>query len=611
MLNQIISNALAKALTLLEQGQGEAALRLLSEFLPIAHDHPNLHFFMALAYASCGDEASALQRLDATLKLYPSHVPALINKGEVLFRLGQPEGAVSLFDQAISLASESVAAHSARARVLASLGLYGLAALGYRRAIELDPSIADLWNSLGVCYAQQGCFSEALDAYSEAVRCDPKNIDFYNNLGNAHSDLNQVEKALSAYNSAIDCWTGAQEFQQAVSRVYANRGSLNLDQHRYEHAIQDFKTSLSLNPQQVEAYRSLGVLYAQLKQLDLAEQAYTHALEINHADAMSQWFYSMLLLMRGDYDRGWHMHEARSLCGFGGRVFSEPLWLGDFDLSDKTILLHYEQGFGDTIQFCRFVTQVSRLAERVLLLVQRPLVSLCRSLDGVDSVLSDDDDLPTFDCHCPLMSLPLALGANLQTIPSSTSYLRVDTERIDQWRSKLSNPKGLKVGLVWRGGEHQSQSEVRNLNARRSIPLKSFEGFDVSGVNFFSLQKGFDAEAELLEVNTTGWGGPRIQDLTTSFQDFSDTAALIENLDLVISVCTSVAHLAGALGKPVWLLNKYDSDWRWLIDKEDSPWYPSMRIFNQQKPGDWDGVLMTVREALITLVNNGERVRDE
>ncbi len=280
------------------------------------------------------------------------------------------------------------------------------------------------------------------------------------------------------------------------------------------------------------------------------------------------------------------------------KPFAQPSWLGDEPLSGKTVLLHHEQGLGDTLQFCRYASLVAQAGARVVLAVPRPLAALLRGQEVVSAVIEPGAVLPAFDLHCPMMSLPLAFKTTLATIPFADRYLTADEEKRAYWDQSLGARIRPRVGLVWNGGFRANQPEAWAVNERRNMPVRHLAALKGLDCQFISLQKGDPAEVEFKQLQQQGWDGPDIVNRVDELKDFSDTAALIASLDLVIAVDTSVAHLAGALGKPVWMLNRFDSCWRWLVDRQDSPWYQSMRIFNQTSPGDWDGVMRQVVAAL-------------
>jgi hypothetical protein len=270
-------------------------------------------------------------------------------------------------------------------------------------------------------------------------------------------------------------------------------------------------------------------------------------------------------------------------------------------VAGKTILLREEQGLGDTIQFCRYVPLVARLGARVILEVSPALAGLLSGLDGVAQIVARGAPLPEFDIECPLLSLPLAFKTELASIPSTIPYLAADPEKSLAWKNRLGEKNKLRVGLVWSGGIRAERSHAWVFNSRRNIRLAALASLRHAQVEFYSLQKGQPGEAELADVKRNGWDGPDVVDLTAHLHDFSDTAAFMANLDLVVTVDTAAAHLAGALGKPVWILNRFDSCWRWLTGRTDSPWYPTAKLYRQDAAGDWDGVVARVRADLSAL----------
>jgi hypothetical protein len=279
-----------------------------------------------------------------------------------------------------------------------------------------------------------------------------------------------------------------------------------------------------------------------------------------------------------------------------------PLWLGIDDLHGKSILIYGEQGLGDSIQFIRFAPQLTQLGAKVFIKVDSQLHEIFHEITGVEGVIQTEKDLPSFDFQCPMMSLPYALKTTLDFIPGCPR-LSVANEKVIFWKNKLGLKNKLRVGLVWSGGVSTDDSEVwEELNKRRNLPLEQLQKLKDIDVEFISLQKGEPAESEFRQIVANGWNGPVIRDYVNELGDFSDTAALVMNLDLVIAVDTSTAHLAATLGKPVWLLNRYDTCWRWLLEREDSPWYPSIKIYRQPSWGDWDSVMKRVRSDLIEMV---------
>jgi len=356
----------------------------------------------------------------------------------------------------------------------------------------------------------------------------------------------------------------------------------------------------------VEYHNNRAVALDDLRRLPEALASYDQALALAPERGDIQHNQAMCRLALGDYAAGWTQYEWRwrTQQMAGRRELIAPLWLGHEPLAGRTILLHAEQGLGDTLQFCRYAADVAALGAEVILEVQPGLERLLERLAGVDRVVVRGQPLPVHDFQTPLMSLPLALGVDVGT--PRPAYLTADPDEAADWAQRLA--PGLRVGLCWAGGIRPDRPVANRIDARRSLSLEALRPLAVAGVSFYSLQKGPPA-AQLAEAKARDWGGPEIVDLTDELQDFADTAALVANLDLVITCDTAVAHLAGGMGKPVWILNRYDACWRWLVGRDDSPWYPSARLFTQNTPGDWDAVVQRVAGELVDLAAAPEKQR--
>ena len=329
-----------------------------------------------------------------------------------------------------------------------------------------------------------------------------------------------------------------------------------------------------------------------MKRFDEALRNHDRAIELDPDYAEFYLNKSLTLLLWGELKEGWKLYEWRwktKAQKIFPREFSQPLWLGEEAIKEKTILLHSEQGLGDTLQFCRYTALVKARGARVLLQVQKPLVRLLGELEGVDAILTQEDELPNFDCHCPLLSLPLAFQTDIQSIPSVYRYVDADKILQEKWASRLGSKTKPRIGITWSG----NSAHINDHN--RSLPLAQLINYLPKNYEYFCLQKDIrDQDLDVL-------GGSNIRRFSDKITDFAETAALCDLMDLVISVDTSVAHLAGALGKPTLVLLPYVPDWRWLLDREDSLWYSSVRLFRQERAGYWDPVLEKVKYALDTL----------
>ncbi len=344
------------------------------------------------------------------------------------------------------------------------------------------------------------------------------------------------------------------------------------------------------SPNSVDTFYNRGNVLKELNRPDDALASYGKAIALQPDHAEAHWNESLLRLLSGDFARGWSKYEWRwrsRALAFRHRNFLQPLWLGADPIQGKTILLHGEQGLGDTIQFCRYAPLVAARGAQVILEVDESLRELVTGLAGVSRCVAKGDSLPEFDLHCPLLSLPLAFGTRLETIPATTPYLRAPARAVASWEARLAETNRPRIGMVWSGDARHKEDRNRSIGLRTLLPLLGVPA------TFVSLQRDVRAvDAQLLHErdDMLHFGG--------DLRSFSDTAALISHLDLVITVDTSVAHLAGALHRPVWILLPFIPDWRWLLDREDSPWYPTARLFRQAASREWQGAVGHLHDAL-------------
>jgi hypothetical protein len=370
---------------------------------------------------------------------------------------------------------------------------------------------------------------------------------------------------------------------------------------RHQDALAAFDETVRLLPNDTITAKQRGLALQWCGRHEEAFREFDRAIALSPDHAEAWVSKAMLMMMLGDLPGGFALYEWR--WGMAAwidsprrlrRQYTQQLWLGEANITGKTVLLYTEQGYGDVFQFCRFASLVAGAGARVIVEVDSDLMALMTTLPGVSEFVSDREPLPDHDFRCPMMSLPLALGTTLETIPVNVPYLHADPHRASAWKERLSDLRGRRVGLVWGAGSRIGDAELVALEHRKTLPLTALAPLAaVAECSFVSIQVGA-AAAQAASPPP----GMILHNYVEDLKDFADTAALMENLDLVISVCTSTAHLAGALGKPVWLLNRFDTDWRWFLDREDSPWYPTMRIFRQPLPGDWDSVVRSVVDAL-------------
>jgi tetratricopeptide (TPR) repeat protein len=428
------------------------------------------------------------------------------------------------------------------ANALRGAGNIGAAIAAYTRAIALRRDFTAAIVNLGVAHAVAGQWPGAIAAFSRAVALQPDNVEYQHNLA-----------------SALQCGG------------------------RREEAVLSYRAALRLRPHFAEGWAALGNVYAELNQPQNAIDAFQRAVAIRPNFPVAQLNLGLAQLQVGDFEQGWRQFEWRLLVSEMNlaRGFTQPQWRGE-DISGKTILLHAEGGFGDALQFVRYAPKVAAGGARVLLECAASLVPLLKSVSGVSEVIARGQPLPHFDFQIPLPSLPGVFGTRIDNIPAEHPYLKSPPDRVEYWKSRLSQYPGLKVGLVW-AGSGPMLSGTLGMYA----PLAR-----IAGIQLFSLQKG-PAASETVPA------GMNLRDFTNELFDFAETAALVDCLDLVISIDTSVAHLAGALGKPVWIaLVPSFSDFRWLLNRADSPWYPTARLFRQARTGHWESAINQIVEAL-------------
>jgi tetratricopeptide (TPR) repeat protein len=537
----------------------------------------------ALAHHQGRRFAEAIDAYRHVLTLEARQPEALHYLGVALAQIGDHEGALEPLSLALQLIPNNTALHNHHGNALAGLGRHAEALASYEHASSLDPNFAEAHFNRGVALTALEKVELALDSYQRAIALDPTHARAHNNLGNAFFHLDRHAEALGCYERAtqvradfVDAWVNCANTLRRLGRC--------------EESCAAARTALELDPGCAEAHSAFGAAAAGMGRHAEALSSYQQALQLKPALAEAVWNKSLLELSQGRFREGWAGYEARWLVKSLrlGQRYTTPPWLGGESLRDRVILLHAEQGYGDSIQFCRYAPLVAARGAKVLLGMPSGLRALMASLEGVDSVVTQAP-VPGFDFQCPLLSLPLALGTELATIPANVPYLHADRIARESWAARLGPRTAPRVGFAWAGSPTHSNDANRSIALERLLPLRRFD------VQCVSLQK------EIRATDLPFLAGPAaLCRLGEELTDFAATAALLSELDLVITVDTSIAHLAGALGRPVWILLPYVADWRWLREREDSPWYPTARLFRQTAPGDWGGVIERVAGELST-----------
>ena len=595
-----------------ELGQPEAALASYERAIASCPELASAHMHRGVVLCELNHLEEALASHERALALQANLAAAHCNRGNVLVRLKRFAAALASYEQAIALEPHLAEAYCNRGNLQLQLGESAAAVVSYDRAIAIRADYAEACCNRAIALTALERWPAALASCDQALAIRSDYAEAHFGRGVVLYQLKQLEAALASYDRAVSC-------RPDYAEAYCNRGIVQRELYRLDASLASYDQALSLRPGYAAAHQNRGNVLTELRRIPEALASFERALacrtgataaaltpstvepaaEIPADLAALYYNRALALLAAGDFVNGWREYEyRRKIDGRAslrvGREFSKPYWLGEEPLTGRSILLHSEQGLGDTIQFCRYATLVARLGARVILEVQHPLVGLLGSLEGVACVVAHGEELPEFDFCCSLMSLPRAMRTTLADIPREVPYLKAAPTRVRHWQERLGARHAPRIGLVWSGGFRPNQPELWAVNRRRNIPLTKFAALGNPDVEFYSLQKGQPAEAELTELASRGWHGPRLVDLSSELGDFADTAAVIANLDLVISVDTATAHLAGALGKPVWILSRFDSCWRWLLERTDSPWYPTVRLYRQERYGEWDALLQRV-----------------
>jgi len=575
MNEQLALTKLNRAMQQLGAGQPAQARTTLQPVLKAYPDSPQIHLIMGLALVQLAQSEGALRHFGQAIALEPRMAEAYVNRGILLKNKGQLEGALNDFNRAIALNPNLAETYYNRGNVRLALDQMPEARDDFASAVRLNPHYADALGNLGELLARSGAFADALPLLQRAAALQADRAEFHDSLGNALNGLARHEEAIAAYQRALQC-------KPCPPDVQVHLGYALADCERYDEAQHCIDTLLKAHPRHAKGLLAQAHLLIAQGKRDDAQAMLEQVLQIQPDFALAQFNLAVLLLQQGDYPNGWRHYEARRhdpvtqrRCAF--HSFSQPEWQGE-ELAGKTLLLHQEQGLGDTIQMLRYLPLLAERGARLVLLVKPAVAALAASLDTPVEIATEAETLPPFDLHCPLMSLPLWLATTLDSIPAAQGYLAVDAERQDRWAERLGPRSKPRIGLVWSGSRQHSNDR------RRSLPLGVLAELAALDADFHSLQLDYRESAE--EIAALG-----IRDHAADLHSLADTAALITQLDVVISVDTSVAHLAGALGKPCWLLLPDNPDFRWGLARSDNPWYDSLTLFRQGTDRQWPPVI--------------------
>ena len=575
-----------KANLLMGSHSAEAALASYDRALAISPDFALAWNDRARALRWLRRPDEALASCDRAIALQPSEADFHLNRGNVLMALARPGDALESYERAIALKPDLVEAHYNLGNAFRQIGRTTEALESFDRAIALRPAFAEAYHSKGNALADLHRPDEAVPSFDRAIALKPDLAESHNNKGMALHQLGRFEEALESYNNAIARRPG-------YALAFHNRGTTLQEVGRLGEALRDCTRAIGLEPRFAEAVYNRGNVLKGLKRPDEALRDYDRAIALRPSLAEAHWNRAVCTLLMGRFDEGWPLYERR----LRKPELSAPLctgrtvWSAAESLEGKTLYVHAEQGLGDSMQFCRYALLAAEKGAEVVLAVQDPLVRLMRSLGPKVRIMGTTADPPAFDFHIALLSMPFAFHTGANSVPARIPYLSSEAEKIRHWKARIGS-KGFRIGICWQG---EKDIEV---DIGRSFPVRHFEAIaKLPGVRLISLQKNAGAEQLLdlpagMNVQTFG------NDLDPGPDAFVDTAAVIDNLDLVITSDTAVAHLAGALGRPAWLALNFVPDWRWLLDRSDSPWYPTMRLFRQTERGNWQGVFAAMEAQL-------------
>lgn len=550
----------------------------------------------AQAYNSLGicqarqqQREAALASFQQAIALRPDFAHAHNNLGNVFKELGRFDQALASYQQAVRLKPDFAEGQNNLGNLLRDMRRFDAAEACCREAIRLKPDFADAYNNLGAVLLEQGRRDEAEACYRRALELKPYFAEAHNNLGNLLREQDRIDEAIYSLREAV-------RLQPEFADAHGGLGMALLRRGSFEEAAAACGEAIRLAPDRAESHLSLGFVLSEHGRHESALASYERALELKPDYAEARKNRSLVWLLEGRLEQAWPEYEFRwKSRELPERPFPQPLWDGS-PLEGRTILLHAEQGLGDTIQFIRYAPLVHARGGKVIVACQRPLLPLLSSCQGIDQLVSQGDPLPGFEVHAPLLSLPRIFGTTLENIPGEAPYLAADGRLVQRWRQELAATRSFKIGIAWQG------SRKYRWDHKRSIPLAAFEPLArVPGVQLYSLQKGYGSE-QIAEASRRFAVIDLAGRLDESGGAFVDTAAVMMSLDLILCSDTATAHLAGALNVPVWTALSRVPDWRWLLDRTDSPWYPSMRLFRQSRHGDWESAFRRMAAELERLV---------
>jgi tetratricopeptide (TPR) repeat protein len=572
-----------EAMNAFHNDKAEEAFELLNqELLEDLNSVEILNTLGDLHYQS-DNPTGALNFWEKSLVINRDQVDILFNAALIYQQKNEQKKALELYSKLLAINPHDIESLNNRGNAYRKLNLYDKAIADYESALEKGFKTFEVFYNLAISFDELHLYEDAIHSYASALNLNSNVPEIYLNFANSLTTLGRYEEALKIISKG-------ELIKHDDARLLNSKGIIFLYQYKWQDAMRCFDRAIDINKDYAEAHNNKGLIYM-YSDTSNSEEWFISALKIKPNYLEARFNLAALYLGTGRYKEGWYEYECRSqLLKF--KKFETASWAGQEDVKDKIVFVYYEQGFGDFLQFCRYLPMLGAMGAKIWLEIPKPLQSIALSLDCKIRLVENIED--GFDYHCPIMSLPLAFKTSIKNIPAQKKYLHADTEKIIEWEKKLGSKKRFRIGVVWQGGTRKNDPRSWSVNNRKNININLLQELFNQDIDIFSLQKGASAEKEL-EIYKKENAQLTIHDYTDMLIDFSDTAALIENLDLVITVDTAVAHLSAALGKETWILNRFDACWRWFSDhRTSSPWYPSVRIFTQKEPGKWEGVMSEV-----------------
>ena len=572
----------------------ELAKTLLARAAKERPEHINTQFNLAIVFEKLGDISSAIQHYTLAISLNSTNIEALYNRAGAYAKLGQLKDSLNDLNRVLKINPKVAVAINSKNEILKALD--SIHQDSHSKESKYDEAFLESHNT-GLNHLQSGNHMLAIDYLNHAILIHPDNPEAHHNKGMALEKIGEFEAALQSYKLAIN-------YYGESAATHNNLGNTLRELNQLNEAINSFEEALKIDPNYPEALNNLGWTHYIMRNFSKAKECYQKAIAIDSGLNAAYFNLGLCNLMLGEFAEGWKNYEYRKYQSTSKpKHVDNTYWLGNAPVANKSIYVYFEQGLGDTIQFCRYIKLLADKGAKVFFRPQPELLTLLSNLEGVTELIATDKDSSQFDFHCSLMSLPLGFKTDSTTIPRNIPYLTANNSKKEYWQNRLSNIVGPKVGLIWNGGFRSKQPELWSVNNRRNIPFDQIARLNSAGINYFSLQKGEKAENEIENLQSHLWPSNNFYNYSKELKDFSDTAALISCLDLIISVDTSTAHLAAAMGKPVWILNRYDNCWRWLEEGDHTLWYPTARLYRQKISGEWDTVLDDVKKDLISFFN--------